>query len=86
VTMTRDIADSKESGDAQDHREMRMLDPSLAGVMFTVDPGGKRNAVRLDALNVRGVDAVQAAGFVVVLPIVFASSVFVPVSPGSSES
>ena len=30
---------------------MRMLDPSLAGVMFTVDPGGKPNAVRLEVVQ-----------------------------------
>src|SRR5258708_7396115 len=32
------------------------------------------------ALTVRGAEAAQAAGFVVIFPLVFASSVFVPVS------
>jgi ABC-2 type transport system permease protein/oleandomycin transport system permease protein len=32
------------------------------------------------ALTVRGAEAAQTAGFVVILPLVFASSVFVPVS------
>jgi ABC transporter DrrB family efflux protein len=40
------------------------------------------------ALTVRGTEAVQSAGFVVVFPLVFASSVFVPVStmPGWLEA
>ena len=32
------------------------------------------------ALTVRGAEAAQTAGFVVIFPLVFASSVFVPVS------
>jgi ABC-2 type transport system permease protein/oleandomycin transport system permease protein len=32
------------------------------------------------ALTVRGAEAAQSAGFVVIFPLVFASSVFVPVS------
>jgi ABC-type multidrug transport system permease subunit len=32
------------------------------------------------ALTVRGADAAQSAGFVVIFPLVFASSVFVPVA------
>jgi ABC-type multidrug transport system permease subunit len=32
------------------------------------------------ALTVRGAEAAQSAGFVVVFPLVFASSIFVPVS------
>jgi ABC-type multidrug transport system permease subunit len=34
----------------------------------------------LVALTVRGAEAAQAAGFVVIFPLVFASSIFVPVA------
>src|SRR6185369_13344632 len=40
---------------------MQMLDPSLAGVMFTVDPGGKRNAVRLEVVEGLGEQLVSGA-------------------------
>ena len=40
---------------------MRMLDPSLAGVMFTVDPGGKPNAVRLEVVQGLGEQLVSGA-------------------------
>ena len=40
---------------------MRMLDPSMAGVMFTVDPGGKPNAVRLEVVEGLGEQLVSGA-------------------------
>ena len=40
---------------------MRMLDPSIAGVMFTVDPGGKPNAVRLEVVEGLGEQLVSGA-------------------------
>lgn len=40
---------------------MRMLDPSIAGVMFTVDPGGSPNAVRLEVVEGLGEQLVSGA-------------------------
>jgi hypothetical protein len=40
---------------------MRVLDPSIAGVTFTVDPGGKPNAVRLEVVEGLGEQLVSGA-------------------------
>ena len=40
---------------------MRMLDPSIAGVLFTVDPGGTPDAVRLEVVEGLGEQLVSGA-------------------------
>jgi daunorubicin resistance ABC transporter ATP-binding subunit len=43
-------------------------------------PAPREGLVLVDALTVRGAEAAQSAGFVLLFPLVFASSVFVPIS------